>query len=176
MPSMRQHGLTLIEMLVAISLLAVVLTTAIPAFGRFMVQQQLTASANALVGHLQYARNEAVIRRTRVAACPSLDGRNCSGTNRWDEGWIVYLDPDNSGEPESPGHILRVVEGDPDMRLRSGGRHRVRFTATGMAYGTNLTIRVCRRGNQEFARAVIVSNPGRVRATREVEASECIPD
>jgi type IV fimbrial biogenesis protein FimT len=169
----NRSGFTVIEMMIALSVLAVILTLAVPAFGRFIEQQQLTATANSLVGHLQFARGQAITRGTLVAACPSSDGRTCTGGNRWEHGWIVYLDPEKAGQPAAADDVLRVVQPMPEHFMHSGGRYRVRFKDRGTAYGTNLTIRVCARGNPEAARAVIVSNPGRVRATRDVDPAEC---
>lgn len=169
----NHFGFTVIEMMIAIAVLAVILTTAVPAMGDFMAQQRLTAGANHLVGHLQFARGQAISRNTLVAACPSNDGATCTGGNRWDDGWIVYLDPEKVGQPDSPDDVLRVVQGLEDLTADSGGRYRVRFKPSGMAYGTNLTIQLCALDNPEAARAVIVSNPGRVRATRDVDPAEC---
>lgn len=171
-----QTGLTLIELLIAVSLMAVILTTAVPALGYFLEQQRLTAAANQLVGHLNYARYEAVFRNQPVAACPSSDGLSCTGGNRWDSGWIVYLDPEKKGQPDGAEDILRVVEPQTSLLMHSAGRHRVRFQGHGGAYGTNLTIRVCAPDQPDMARAVIVSNPGRVRATRDVDPVECQSD
>lgn len=169
----RAQGFTLIELLITLALLAVIATTAVPAMGRFVEQQRLTATANTLVGHLQFARGQAISDNSLVAACPSTDGATCTGGNRWEEGWIIYRDPDKAGQPARPDDVLRVVGARSDHFMHSGGRHRVRFKGSGVAYGTNLTIRVCARGNPEAARAVIVSNPGRVRATRDVDPAEC---
>lgn len=169
----HRRGFTLIEMLIAIAVLAVILTTAAPALGRFVEQQRLTTTANQLVAHLQFARGQAITHNKLVAACPSNDGLSCTGGNRWEDGWIVYLDPHKSGQPADPEDVLRVVQGNPELVMHSGGRYRVRFKGSGVAYGTNLTIRVCTPGNPEAARAVIVSNPGRVRATRDVDPAEC---
>lgn len=169
----REHGLTLIELLIALALLAVVLTTAVPAFGRFMQEQRLTTSANQLVTHLQFARGAAITGHTTVTACPSADGASCTGGNRWDQGWIVYRDPERQAQPARPEDVLRVVQASSGLHMHSGGRFRVRFQGSGTAYGTNLTIRVCTPGNPDAARAVIVSNPGRVRAARDVDPTEC---
>lgn len=169
----HQQGLTLIELLIAVALLAVLLTLAVPGMGRFMEQQRLTATTNQLVGHLQYARTEAIARNSRVAACPSSDGLRCTGDSRWEVGWIVYLDPDKTGQPAQAEDVLRVMQAKPDHIIHSGGRHRVRFEGSGVAYGTNLTIRVCDRGHRNAARAVIVSNPGRVRSTRDIDPADC---
>lgn len=169
----RQSGLTVIELMIALALIAVIMTTAIPAFGRFIQENRMTAKANELLGHLQFARHEAVHRNMYVAACPSTDGENCTGGNRWDDGWIVYVDADNSRQPTDPEDILRVVGPDEQLLMHSAGRYRVRFQGHGGAYGTNLTIRVCDIEGDARPRAVIVSNPGRIRATREVDPAEC---
>jgi type IV fimbrial biogenesis protein FimT len=169
----RAQGLTLIELMIVIAVAAVILTSAVPAFGRFVQENRVTATTNHLVTHLNYARQEAVFRNAYVAACPSTDGQQCTGGNRWDQGWIVYLDASNSGQPDHPDDILRVVGPDDRMLMHSAGRFRVRFQGHGGAYGTNLTIRVCDTTEQASPRAVIVSNPGRVRSTRDVDPAEC---
>ena len=168
-----QRGLTLIELMIALAVAAVILTSAVPAFGRFMQENRITATTNHLISHLQYARHEAVFRNAYVAACPSTDGDQCTGGNRWDEGWIVYVDHSNNGQPDRPDDVLRVVGADERTVMHSAGRFRVRFQGHGGAYGTNLTIRVCDASGQASPRAVIVSNPGRIRSTRDVDVREC---
>ncbi len=173
---MRRHdhsGFTVIEMMITLSIFAIILTLAVPAFGRFIAQQRTTATANHLVANLQFARSEAINRSSPVTACPSSDGQSCTGGNRWESGWIIYLDPDKAEQPADPDAVLRVVQAMPEHFMHSAGRKRVRFKGSGMAYGSNLTIRVCVPGNPDAARAVIVSNPGRVRATRDVDPAEC---
>lgn len=167
-------GFTLIEMGIALAVLAVILTTAVPAMGRFIEQQRLTAAANGLAAHLQFARGEAISRNATVSACPSMDGQTCTGSNRWDRGWIIYRDPGHRPQPARPEDVLRVVGARPDHVFHSGGRDRVRFRGSGVAYGSNLTIRLCPRNPAEAGRAVIVSNPGRVRVRRDLEGAACV--
>ena len=169
----RHAGLTLIELMMMLAIAAVIFTSAIPAFGRFIQENRVTTTTNHLIAHLQYARHEAVFRNMYVAVCPSTDGERCTGGNRWDQGWIVYADPNNSRQPDHPEDILRVVDADDRMLMHSAGRYRVRFQGHGGAYGTNLTIRVCDMTDRASPRAVIVSNPGRIRSTRDVDAGEC---
>ena len=166
-------GFTLIELGIALAVLAVILTAALPAMGRFMDQQRLTAAANGLVAHLQFARGQAISRNTIVTACPSEDGRHCTGSNRWDRGWIIYRDPQRRAQPAHPDDVLRVVAARPEHVFHSGGRYRVRFRGSGVAYGTNLTIRLCPANPAGKGRAVIVSNPGRVRVQRDLNPTAC---
>jgi type IV fimbrial biogenesis protein FimT len=125
-----------------------------------------------LIAHLQYARLAAITRVTPVIACPSTDARECDG-NRWDTGWIVFVDPDRNGRVDRDEELLRVVQNRERIRIHSGGRYRVRFQPTGGAYGSNLTLRVCPVRSEVDGRAVIVSNPGRVRMLRRLDSTEC---
>lgn len=168
----KTNAFTLIEMMVALSVLVILATLAVPATGNLILDQRMNSAANHLITHLRFARSAALKHKSFVSACPSPDLSSCGG-NRWENGWIVFLDPDRSGQPASEEAILRVVQGDKRLLLHSGGRYRVRFRPNGSAYGTNLTIRICARERPDTARAVIVSNPGRVRSTRSTDPSEC---
>src|SRR5699024_1455669 len=145
-------GFTVIEMMITLSVLAIVLTLVVPAFGRLVMQQRVTATTNHVVAQLQFARSEAIRRNAPVAACPSSDGLSCTGGNRWEAGWIVYLDEDKSGQPTQTDDVLRVIQAVPEQTMHSGGRKRARFKGSGAAYGSNLTIRVCARDNPQAAR------------------------
>ncbi|TVQ27328.1 MAG: pilus assembly protein [Wenzhouxiangella sp.] len=167
------EGWTLIEVLLALTVLATLGLTGVPAMQRFVEQHRVVAASNMLVAHLSFARNEAITRSTFVSACPSVDLAQCSG-NRWDQGWIVFVDADRVGQPASADDILRVVHGDDRLLMHSGGRFRVRFQPMGGAYGTNLTIRVCGRSGLATPSAVVVSNPGRPRVEREAAGLDCL--
>ena len=169
----RQAGLTLIELLFVLAVMAILATIGLPAMAGFVSETRVTAKTNITIGHLQFARQAAVTRRVNVVACPSTDLSGCSGSNRWNEGWIVFIDRDNDSEADSVDDVLRVVPAKEHLLLHSAGRHRVRFQPAGTAYGTNLTIRVCDPLNRAEARAIVVSNPGRVRVRRGVSQSEC---
>lgn len=169
----KQPGFSLLDLMITLSVMAVLMTIAVPSLGNLIREHRVTSHSNLLVAHLNYARHEAVFRRTHVTACPSLDQQTCTGDNRWDQGWIVFVDVERRGQPGSPDDILRVVQPVDDLLLHSAGRIRVRFQPHGGAYGTNLTIRVCAPSGSVNPRAVIVSNPGRIRSTDEVDPAEC---
>ncbi|AKS42278.1 GspH/FimT family pseudopilin [Wenzhouxiangella marina] len=171
MPS-KTRGFTLIELLIGLLLTAIVLSLAVPGFSRFLAGQRVTVATNELMANLQYARNEALTRHQIVIACPSPDHQDCEG-NRWDRGWIVFVDPDRNGSVEAPEQILRVMGPNDHARMHSGGRYRVRFRPSGSAYGSNLTIRVCDPQARVPGRAVVVSNPGRARVERRLSPADC---
>lgn len=166
-------GFTLIELILGMTVAAIVLSLAVPSFHRFMESNRVSIETNHLMANLQYARNAAINRYSQVIACPSQDLEQCEGSGRWDRGWIVFMDTDENGQPDAPEDVLRVVPANDRLIMYSGGRHRVRFQPSGSAYGSNLTIRVCSPDETIEPRAVIVSNPGRARVSRTVDPQSC---
>jgi len=87
----RDLGFTLIELMVTLTVAAVMLTLAAPNFVAFMRNSELTAQANGLVAALNTARTEAMKRGLNAMVVPR-DGV------AWTSGWRVFVDTngDNS--------------------------------------------------------------------------------
>ena len=158
-----KSGFTLIELMLTLTVLAILIGLAAPAFHDFQQRQRIVSVTNELVAHINLARMNAVTRAEVTIVCPSSDGRNCSGGNRWEQGWIVFRDADRNGQVDHTAEVLRAGAGMSGLILDSAGRNRIRYQPEGTAGGSNLTIKVCDRNHPEHARAVIVSNPGRPR-------------
>ncbi|MEE7548711.1 prepilin-type N-terminal cleavage/methylation domain-containing protein [Xanthomonas sp. Kuri4-1] len=93
-------GFTLIELMVAVAVLAITLALAIPSFTSVVNGNRLLAQSNELVASLQLARSEAIRRNAKVVLCPSDDGSSCrSGSAVWTR-WIVQV--------AGTGEVLRV--------------------------------------------------------------------
>ncbi len=158
------RGMTVIDLMITLSVAAVLVTLGFPSLTDLVRQNRLTAATNELVATLNFARMQSVSGLGRVMVCPSTDAATCTGGNRWDQGWIVFIDRDHSGQPTDPGDLLRVGMPLAHVFSDSGGRTRVRYKPDGTAFGFNITIKLCDREKPELSRAVIVSNPGRVRS------------
>ena len=158
----RQSGITLLELLVTLSIIAIVLTLGIGGFRHLIASTRMTNVTNTLIAHMQLARSEAIKRGTDVSLCPSPDGKTCvaGGDGSWEIGYIVRID--------STGEVLRRVDG-PEMRgvtlTNSRGGSPIVFKADGSAGGSNCTLTVCDRGDSSYKRGVVVSNVGRVRVS-----------
>ncbi len=159
----RADGFTLIELLAALALLAILAGLAVPAMTGILQAQRVGSAANTLVAHLNLARLHAITRREVTLVCPSRDRISCSGENRWEDGWIVFRDPDRNRQVDAAADLLRVGNGAGGLIIDSAGRTRVRYQPDGTAGGTNLSIKLCDPLAPDNARAVIVSNPGRPR-------------
>lgn len=64
--SRRQHAFTLVELIVAVAVAAILLTIGVPSFRDFILRQRLKSVQAQLVTDLQYARSEAAARNILV--------------------------------------------------------------------------------------------------------------
>ncbi|MCG7952914.1 MAG: GspH/FimT family pseudopilin [Candidatus Thiodiazotropha endolucinida] len=88
----NHQGLTLLELLVAVVIAAILFGVGIPSFFNLIANNRLTVATNELVTSMHYARSEAVTREIPVSVCASEDGQSCSGSTDWGSGWIVFTD------------------------------------------------------------------------------------
>ena len=170
LPFAPVRGLTLIELLVALAVLAALLAVAVPGLGAFIADGRVAGAVNGLVGSLALARTEAVRRGRKVVLCPSGDGLACDppGAYRWDTGWLVFADLDGDRERDPAEPVLRRGGPIQGVRLESSpGRTRIVFRPLGTSGGSNASFTFC---PEEAAppRVVCLSNTGRARlsATR----------
>ncbi|VAX06444.1 hypothetical protein MNBD_GAMMA25-1889 [hydrothermal vent metagenome] len=105
-------GLSLIELIVVLAVFALVTTLAVPNFRNFVQNNQMSASANNLMGSLALARSEAIKRNQQVSVCASNNQTSCTGVD-WNNGWIVFVDSDNPGVVDGTDEIINVVQGLP---------------------------------------------------------------
>jgi len=109
----RPAGFTLLELLISISLLAILLVTAVPSFRSAIQNNRLTTQTNDLVTALQLARTEALKRATAVSVCAS-DTTTATPTcgSDWTDGWMVVVDANAPGASSvSIGERLRLWSG-----------------------------------------------------------------
>ena len=83
----KQSGFTLIELMVTISILAILLGIGVPSFRTMIEESRIRSVSTDIVRALELARSEAVKRGTPITLCASSDQATCSGT--WVNGWLV---------------------------------------------------------------------------------------
>ncbi len=133
-PSLR--GFSMVELLVAISIVAILAGLAGPSLSTFMRNSRLSTTANLLLADLQLARREAIKRNMSVLVVPKG-----SGAAAWSSGWNVCytLNPgagscdappaDNSNP--NPIRSRKALDSSLSLALAPTASAPVRFNANG---------------------------------------------
>src|SRR5690348_8902345 len=134
----RQRGLTLIELLIVLTIAAILTAVGMPALGSMLARSHRESAEAALQASLMHAREMAITRHIQVIVCPSPDHRTCASWDDWQDGWMIAADADRDREPDT-GAPLAVFDAMPARtRVRSSsGRPRVLFRPDGSASGSN---------------------------------------
>ncbi len=91
----RQLGMTLIELMTAVSILAILMTLAVPNFNSLIASVRLSSATSELTASLTRARNESIRSGNRVTVCRSnAANTQCSNTagGGWETGWLIVQD------------------------------------------------------------------------------------
>jgi type IV fimbrial biogenesis protein FimT len=104
----RLSGFTMIEVLIAMTVVAILLTIGIPSFRYVTNSNRIAAEINGLLGDMQYARSEAIKEGQPVTVCVSANGTSCANTNTWQNGWIVFSDVNGNAAVDAGDVVLRV--------------------------------------------------------------------
>ncbi|MGC4084834.1 MAG: GspH/FimT family pseudopilin [Vicinamibacterales bacterium] len=185
MKANRERGFTLIEMMVTVSIAAVLLALAIPNMGVFVRNNRLTSAANDILHSLQLARTEAVKRGVNVVMCgtsnPDASDSAIACTNTL-TGWFVFVDDNGNWSHDSGEAVLQKrALVNSTVTVKADGDYRESYAPTGFANtaGTkNPTYNVVfcdSRGNAALntagtvtysaARGVVIATTGRAVVT-----------
>jgi type IV fimbrial biogenesis protein FimT len=169
-PQKFEHAFSLYDALVALTVVSMLATAAVPSFRHLITSQRMSGAINSLVTGLHLARSEAIKRRAQAVLCPSVDGRAChnggSGGTVWEKGYLLYIDHNGNREFDVNDTMVWLFDATADLHIRSSaGRDHVTYQPNGMASGSNLTITFCDKHGRGTPRAVIVSNSGRPRVS-----------
>jgi type IV fimbrial biogenesis protein FimT len=153
-----QSGFSLIELMTALTVLAVLFAMSVPSFRDFTRSNRVTAAHNDLVTAFTLARSEALKRSTPVSVCASSNGTSCvsTTTTNWAVGWMVFVDgAGTAGSVDTGDAVLQTwptINGDMTLTGTVGF---VQYTPTGMvapatartfdAYATGCTGKKLRR-------------------------------
>lgn len=172
----RLLGVTLVELLVTIALMAIVLSWGTPSFISLYQRNTLITEANRFVTDLMRARSEAIKRNRPTVMCRSEDGSSCLSSFRaraeWSIGWIIFENTNRDKIRNSAEPLIRVGEKlAPPLTLYFNRWWRLSFQPTGRA--SNGTFTLC--GPSGDSRTITVYRSGRFRLTDPEAAGEPNP-
>jgi type IV fimbrial biogenesis protein FimT len=103
----RQSGYTMLELVMVISIVAILASIAIPSFQYVTSSNRVATEVNSLLGDVLFGRSEAVKEGQTVTVCSSTDGLTCSGSSHWEHGWIVFLDTNGDHAVQAGEAVIR---------------------------------------------------------------------
>jgi len=71
---MRQHGMTLVELMVSLTIIGIVVGLGVPAFRDYLNNSKIRAAGDSITAGLNRARMEAIMRNTPVVFTPNATG------------------------------------------------------------------------------------------------------
>jgi type IV fimbrial biogenesis protein FimT len=161
------RGFTLIELMVVVTLVAVLSAIAVPSFRDLLLNQRLAASTSEFVAALSTARAEALKRSQTVTLTPRT-------VNDWNSGWEVRSTIDGAvttlrAFDPLPGGVTV----DPDLGNALGGK--LSYDANGFSRKGDAYQMGCIAFKAETGRrsAVVVSASGRPRVCDPDKKGDC---
>ncbi|MFT3669124.1 MAG: GspH/FimT family pseudopilin [Pseudoxanthomonas sp.] len=172
-----EGGFTLIELMVTLSVVAILAVMAAPSLSSFIRSNRLSSAANEMVATLQTARTNAISNRARVAVCPSADGTTCAAemSNRW----IAVMTKNGAStvlrDSAFPGTVTLTASAN-----LSGGTNTFTFFPSGFSVvganaggATSGTIGLCvseMSGNNSID---VSASVGRISTARRAATADC---
>ncbi|MFV0601172.1 MAG: GspH/FimT family pseudopilin [Brachymonas sp.] len=185
--AMRQRGLTMVELMVVLTVAAILVGLAIPSMSRMVAEWRLSNAVNAFSGSLRIARAEAIARGRVVRLCRTTADApetctSATSVNDYSSGWMVYVDANNNGSYGASGGDLILLKQEPLRGLSAitpnANNVSLAFLPTGLmrgniGLGLNFdSVRFTSSSETPWARkALCVSRTGRV--TPETDDDNC---
>jgi type IV fimbrial biogenesis protein FimT len=184
----KSFGYTLIELMTMLAVVSILVSVGLPLMNVFFESNRMISNTNDLVAGLNIARSEAIKQQIRVTLCQSADAASCAGTGQWEDGWIVFQDPNGNATVDGGERILRLNAGAAgnQVTIRSNDvlsliDTSVTFTSRGLPKALNGaalsgTFRICDNrglkanadGTSTVARGINLSPSGKVRSTNQL--------
>lgn len=183
----KSLGYTLIELMSMLAVVSILVSVGLPMLNVFFDSNRMVSNTNDLVGGLNIARSEAIKQQSRITMCQSSDSATCTGSDQWEDGWIVFQDPNGNATVDGGERILRLnAAADGQVTIRSNDVNNliassVSFTSRGLPKALNGgtqsgTFRICDKrglkvnadGTSTVARGVVLSPSGKVRSTNQL--------
>lgn len=172
-------GFTIIEVLISLLLLALLLRLGNAGLSSFVTASRSASALQMIHDTIALARSRAVLERTTVTVCGTLDGQTC--VRNWNQGVLVFTDSNNNGELDGSDRIIatptmRVSEGE--IRWRAFQNRRVlQISSVGHTRSQNGSFTYCHySGDTRRTRQLVVSRTARLRFAQDNDGDGVVDD
>ena len=167
----KQRAFTLLELMIAMAIAAIIISLAAPAMGQMYRNHQLGTYQTDLMRLIVQSRHHALVNRSRATLC-ALDGQNRCVSLR--TGVLSSFVDTNGNRALDPGEALLHTLPVPDqLRVVWAGTqpiHSLHFSGQGTTYLSNGTFTLCHQAGLGRHGKLVISRQGRVRTERHEQA------
>ena len=165
-----------------IAIISVLLSISVSWAVTFADSMRLTSQVNVYLSALLLARSEAIKRNSRMTVCKSADGLSCAEGGGWQQGWIIFHDPNHNAVRDTAEEMVHQSSALPahfQLVGNSNVAKYVSFDATGrtlLASGAFQagTLTICRHSvSGGEARKIVINSAGRARVEKII-VSSCV--
>ncbi len=169
-----QRGFTIIELMMALLVLALLISVAVPSFGSFINNNRITSQANNFHAAILYARSEAVKRNRDVFMCwsgnPAAASPCGSSGTGWADGWVMFADEDEDGAYDA-NELIRshdgITGGASLTETGGGGLASFSYSSDGRISSSAASFKFCdANNNDQYTRELSFSPLGNPRVTK----------
>jgi type IV fimbrial biogenesis protein FimT len=154
-PIAKASGFTLLELMVTLSVAAILTAIAVPSMRTFAEDNALAAIDNTLVASLNYARSEAVKRGGGTTICVSP--ASSASVVDWNQGWGVDTACASSGLQK----VAALAQSSITIRSDASSNQVIFLPDGSLQSGMSATFTVCDSRGAAYARQVEVTAGGR---------------
>jgi type IV fimbrial biogenesis protein FimT len=164
------RGITLIELMVGISISAIITSIALPNLNGFIVQLRVDNEIYRLGRLLHIARNHAINTGSHTIICP-LQNNLC--TSDWHKTLSVFVDLNADHKfSQHDGDLLITTKAgikSGDVLIYAKKRTKITYQATGHLFGlANGTFRYCPKNFEQKSRAIVIARSGRFYSSNDI--------
>lgn len=168
--NLYMKGVTLLELIISVSITAILAIIVIPNFNDFIVKMRVDNEISKLHRMLIMARNTAINSGQNTILCPLNTTSQCS--EHWGNELSIFIDSNNNKTFDPDEKILQIKEAITvgDQLVYGIGRTMITFKSTGQLSGlANGTFRYCPKDYKEHSRGIIVARSGRVYQSSDLD-------
>ena len=127
------RAFTIVEILIALIIAGILVVIGITGFREVMQNNKAVTISNELIASLAYARSEAIQQASSVSICAAANSNllACGSNNDWTNGWIIFLDPNNTGVLTNVANRLKVHEALEQGTQITSNAARVTYNSAG---------------------------------------------
>lgn len=160
------RGFTLLEMLIALTVMAVLLSISLPDFTNFIQNKKSDDTINRVEQAVNTAKTSAIVNSSFVTLCKSSDGETCGGS--WEQGIIAFTDDNGDRQINQDDKLIRYFsfpEAEGSIHWRAfRNRQYLQITGQGFTRYQNGNFTYCPYNKKaDLARQVIINRTARVR-------------